>query len=416
MTSNDTGSSNLGSRVVLFPLPAQGHINPMFQLANILHSIGYAISIVYTPHNAPDISRFPHFHFQLISDSNSQSDYPIFKPLDVVSSINQLNVHYAGPFKICLARILSDHESFGTVRCIVADAIWHFTQAVADELNIPRIVLRTSSVCSFLAFTALPLFRKIGYLANLEARAEEAVQEFPPIKVKDIPTIGDGDQDSTIELISTVVTETKKSSGLIFNTFQELEPPDLNELRRQFRMPVFAVGPFHKRFSAAETSLRKQDRSSIDWLDTQAPQSVLYVSFGSVATMDKTAFLEAAWGLANSGQPFLWVVRPGSINGAVAAPGSEMLPGEWAEEVSQRSCVVEWAPQQEVLAHPSVGGFWTHSGWNSTLESICEGVPMMCAPCFGDQMVNARWVSDVWRIGINLERVFARRDVEEGVR
>ncbi|XP_051121530.1 UDP-glycosyltransferase 76B1-like [Andrographis paniculata] len=406
----------LVSRVVLFPLPAQGHINPMFQLANILHSMGFAISVIHTRFNAPGgvDSRYPHFNFHLISDPVTEDNSSTPLSGNPVTAINLLNARCAGPFKLCLSRILSE-ESNGTVRCIITDAIWCFAQAVADELNIPRIVLRTTSVHSFLVYDALPLFHQTGYLTNMEARAEEAIPEFPPIKVKDIPTFGANDPDSTFETLSKIVGETKKCSGLIFNTFKELESPDLTKLGHQFCMPVFAIGPFHKRFSAAETSLLKQDRSSIDWLDKQAPQSVLYVSFGSLATMDKTTFLEVAWGLANSGQPFLWVVRPGSINGT-ASTASEVLPGEWAEEVSGRSCVVEWAPQQEVLAHSSVGGFWTHSGWNSTLESICEGVPMMCAPCFADQMINARWVSDVWRIAINLERVFARRDVEESIR
>nr|AXL95245.1 UDP-glycosyltransferase [Andrographis paniculata] len=400
------------SRVVLFPYPAQGHINPMFQLANILHhTIGFAISVVYTQHNAPDISRYPHFQFHLISDPVTDDNSLIpFRG----NAINVLNARCARPFKLCLARILSE-ENNATVRCIITDAMWYSTQAVADELNVSRIVLRTASVHSSLVYAALPLFHQTGYLTSMEARAEDAVPEFQPIKVKDIPTFGAKDQNSIVEFFSNVFTETKRSSALIFNTFEELESPDLAKLRRQFDMPVFAIGPFNKRFSAAETSLRKQDRSSIDWLDTHAPQSVLYVSFGSIAAMDKTTFLEVAWGLANSGQPFLWVVRPGSINGAASA-GSEVLPAEWAEKVSGRSCVVEWAPQQEVLAHSSVGGFWTHSGWNSTVESICEGVPMMCAPYFADQMINARWVSEVWRIAINLERVFARRDVEEGIR
>ncbi|XP_051121785.1 UDP-glycosyltransferase 76B1-like [Andrographis paniculata] len=398
------------SRVVLFPHPGQGHITPMFQLANILHhTMGFAISIVYTQHNGPDISRHPHFNFHLISDPVTANDSPNIPFRG--NPIKRFNDHCARPFKLCLDGILSSD----TVRCIVTDAMLYSTQAVADELNIPRIVLRTAGVHSFVLYAAVPLLHQTGYLTNMEARAEEVIPEFPPIKLKDIPLFGDNDTNGKVETFSNIFTETKKCSALIFNTFEELESPDLAKLRRQLDMPVFAIGPFNKRFSAAETSMLKEDRSSIDWLDTQALESVLYVSFGSIAAMDKTTFLEVAWGLANSGQPFLWVIRPGSINGAASA-ASEMLPGEWAEEVSGRSCVVEWAPQEKVLAHSAVGGFWTHSGWNSTMESICEGVPMMCAPYFADQMINARWVSEVLRIAINLERVFTRRDVEEGIR
>lgn len=213
--------------------------------------------------------------------------------------------------------------------------------------------------------------------------------------------------------ISTMVEETKKASGIIFNTFKELEEPELAKLQQQFPVPTFVIGPFHKCFSAASSSLLTQDRSAISWLDAQAPKSVLYVSFGSVAAMDGQKLHEVAWGLANSMQPFLWAVRPGLIH---SSEWLEMLPNGFLEATSKRGYIIKWAPQQEVLSHPSVGGFWTHNGWNSTLESICEGVPMICSPFFGDQLVNARYVNDVWKIGISLEKGLERGEIQNAIR
>ncbi|KAL6128159.1 hypothetical protein ACLB2K_071515 [Fragaria x ananassa] len=89
---------------------------------------------------------------------------------------------------------------------------------------------------------------------------------------------------------------------------------------------------------------------------------------------------------------------------------------EFHETLNGRGHIVKWAPQKEVLTHQSVGVFWTHSGWNSTLESICEGVPMICTPFFGDQMLNARYASDVWEVGMHLENGLERGEIERAIR
>lgn len=129
--------------------------------------------------------------------------------------------------------------------------------------------------------------------------------------------------------------------------------------------------------------------------------------------MEEAELIEMAWGLANSKQPFLWTIRPGLVNGS---QGIEFLPQDFADATRERGYIVKWAPQQKVLGHDSVGGFWSHCGWNSTLESIAEGVPMICKPCFGDQIVNARYVSHVWKIGLHLENRLEREEVEIAIR
>ncbi|GJV85320.1 UDP-glycosyltransferase 76G1-like protein [Tanacetum coccineum] len=103
--------------------------------------------------------------------------------------------------------------------------------------------------------------------------------------------------------------------------------------------------------------------------DNQSPSSVPYISFGSAAQLEEQQFLEVAHGLADSKQPFLWVMRPGFIKGS---EGTELLPKWFLDLVGERGRIVKWAPQQ-VLAHKAIGAFCTHNGWNSTSESICEG-------------------------------------------
>jgi UDP:flavonoid glycosyltransferase YjiC (YdhE family) len=210
-----------------------------------------------------------------------------------------------------------------------------------------------------------------------------------------------------------MVKEIKGSSGLIWNSVEELEPSEMIKLGRDFPIPLFPIGPFHSYFPASSSSLLTQDQSCLSWLNTQAPKSVLYVSFGSLAKFNETEFKELAWGLANSNQPFLWAIRPGLARGS---EWLEALPDGFLEMVSGRGHIVKWAPQQEVLGHPATGGFWTHNGWNSTLESICEGIPMICSPCFGDQKVNARYVSHVWKIGVHLENRMERGEIHKAIR
>ncbi|MQL69223.1 hypothetical protein Taro_001519 [Colocasia esculenta] len=125
--------------------------------------------------------------------------------------------------------------------------------------------------------------------------------------------------------------------------------------------------------------LLEQDRSCMAWLDRHPAGSVIYVSFGSLADMEKEELAEVVWGLAGSGQPFLWVVRLGSVRGEAGVE----LPAGFVDETQGRGMVVAWAPQVEVLAHPAVGAFWTHYGWNSIVESLCEGVPCCAGPTSG---------------------------------
>jgi hypothetical protein len=240
------------------------------------------------------------------------------------------------------------------------------------------------------------------------------VQELPPLKVKDLPVIKTRCPATLHQLYEKISNQVKACSGLIWNSFEEIERDALSKLSQVFTVPIFHIGPFHKYFPASSSSLITPDQSCISWLDTQTPNSVLYVSFGSLAAVNETEFLEMAWGLLHSNQPFLWVVRPGLVRGSES---SESLPDGFLEMVGKRGYIVKWAPQQQVLAHPATGGFWTHNGWNSTLESICEGVPMICQPFSGDQRVNARYVSDVWKIGIHLEyNKLERREIERAIK
>jgi len=209
------------------------------------------------------------------------------------------------------------------------------------------------------------------------------------------------------------VVNKRTAFAVIINTASCLESLSLSWLQQELGIPVYPVGPLHITASSPGPSLLQEDMSCIEWLNKQKPRSVIYISLGSKAHMETKEMLEMAWGLLNSNQPFLWVIRPGSVAGF---EWIELLPEEVIKMVTERGYIVKWAPQIEVLGHPAVGGFWSHCGWNSILESIVEGVPMICRPLQGEQKLNAMYIESVWKIGIQLEGEVEREGVERAVK
>ncbi|KAL8199818.1 hypothetical protein R6Q57_013386 [Mikania cordata] len=394
-------------RLVLLPIPFQGHLSPMLQLATILHSKGFSITILHTRFNSPNPTNYPHFTFLPISGAGEHS-FSVSEINDIVRLLTYINTSLLDPIQACLQRLMSED---GAVACLITDAMWFGTQMVADRLKLPRMVHRTSSISSFRSFAAIQLLRQIS---DEEIKSEALVEGLEPLKFKDLPKVLTSDPEGARKVIELMVQGTKRARAVIWNTFKELEEPELEALSQDLPNPHFLIGPFHKYIPASSSSLLAQDQTCLSWLDKHPPNSVLYVSFGSLVRVKESEFLEIAWGLANSKQQFLWVVRPGSIEGS---EWLEHLPHGFLESIVEgKGYISKWAPQQDVLAHPATGGFWTHNGWNSTLESICEGVPMICSPSFGDQFANARYVSDVWKIGVVLENGFERGEIESVIK
>lgn len=152
-------------------------------------------------------------------------------------------------------------------------------------------------------------------------------------------------------------------------------------------------------------------KECLNWLNPQPISSVVYVSFGSMAKLEAEQMEELAWGSKNSNKNFLWVVR---------STEESKLPKNFIEELKSASekkgFVVSWCPQLQVLEHKSIGCFLTHSGWNSTLEAISLGVPIVTMPQWSDQPTNAKLVQDVWEMGVRAkqdEKGIVRREIIE---
>ncbi|XP_024019640.1 UDP-glycosyltransferase 76B1 [Morus notabilis] len=404
--------------LVLVPCPLQGHMSPMLHLAKLLHSKGFLITIICTQLDPASPSCYPNLSFKTLFDIDaiaSELSYNSFDG-DVVLYLCVLNNKCTTPFRDCLSK-LQQNSSYGPVSCIVYDAVMYFAAAIADEVDIPRIVLRTSSATTFLA---LSLDLKQTDLITKEIHfSEQPISEFPLLRGKDLPIFNSSDDEAKEEVLLKIHHGTETASAVIWNSLQCLEQAILKKAQDKILSPIYPICPTlhynnQNGFSLIIKSSYTEDESCISWLDTQTPNSVIYVSIGSIVKITQSEFLEMAWGLANSDQPFLWVVRPGLV--ISGSNGLELLPNGFTEIIRKKGKVVEWAPQQRVLAHRSVGGFWTHNGWNSTIESVHAGVPMICWPRIGDQRVNARIVNHVWKVGIQLEENLERWKVESAIR
>ncbi|CAL5076275.1 unnamed protein product [Urochloa decumbens] len=400
-------------RVLVFPLPFQGHIDPMMHLAGVLHARGgLAITVLHTRFNALDPALHPEFRFVPVPDGVPADVAAAGKIIDVILAMNAAMEASPAAVRGALASALTEDEDGGAA-CLVIDANLLAVQKVAAEIGLPTVVLRTGSAACLRCFLAYPMLHEKGYLPSQESQLYMPVPELPPLRVRDLFQTKISGHEMLCEVIARINETVTNSSGVVINTFEALEPTELEKLRGELHLPFFlTAGPLHKLSSKnSGSSLLHQDKGCIDWLDTQPPGSVLYVSFGSLAAMDSGEFLEVAWGLANSGHPFLWVVRPKLVQDC----DSVALPEGFEDAIKGRGMVIQWAPQQEVLAHRAVGGFWTHNGWNSTLESIAEGVPMICRPNAVDQMMNTRYVENVWGVGFELHGELERGKIQNAV-
>jgi hydroquinone glucosyltransferase len=231
-----------------------------------------------------------------------------------------------------------------------------------------------------------------------------------PIRGQDLPPTFFQDRSSIA--YETILRQTKRfplADGVLINSFSEMEEGTARALMEKQHnnikntQLVYLVGPI------IQTGSNQLNESlCVKWLENQTPNSVLYVSFGSRGSLSQEQINELALGLELSGQKFLWVLRePSNFEnlGDHSAKNDPLkyLPNGFLERTKEQGLVVSfWAPQTRILGHISTGGFLTHCGWNSTLESILLGVPMITWPLFGEQRLNAILLVEGLKVGLKV--------------
>lgn len=384
--------------VALFAFPEQGHINPMLQLSLHLAAQGAHVTLVNTEQAHQKLhvyfehlqQTYPHFHCACIPDglpahlcpthdvvisgSTSHGDVSSTAMPALLESLEK-----QGP--AALEQLLSDlnrSPDRPPLSCLISDAFMPWTAQVARNLQLSWVV--------FWAGSATQL-----YLTGVKGIEDKSViiPGIPPLStdVADRPPPPNPQKRRHLQARCEAL---KKADILLLNTFDGIEEEAIRNV--SMKLAARAVGPLCLNAGAVHGSV-EVDGECMSWLNKQAVHSVLYISFGSKLLLQGRPLEQLALGIEASKMPFLWVLRS----------SREELPEGFLEMTQERGMITSWVPQQKVLEHCSIGAFFTHCGWNSVLEALVEGVPMICWPFFADQPINRVLIEQKWRTGKGIQ-------------
>ncbi|CAA3014131.1 scopoletin glucosyltransferase-like [Olea europaea subsp. europaea] len=410
--------------VFFLPYLAYGHMIPTLETAKLFASRGVQTTMIVTPGFVepvekarksgfnigihvmkfpPEESGLPH---GITSDQISDDMLPKFlKSMDLLQE----------PLEKLLEEFRPD--------CLVADVLFPWATDAAAKFDIPRLIFHGTS---FLALCASEHMRIYKPYKNVSSDLEEFVLPNLPHQLKftgtQVPNFYREEIENELTKLLTKIKESEiRSYGVLFNSFYELEPDYADHYRKVLRRNSWHIGPLllcnkggedYKAQRGKESAI--DEHECLEWLNSKEPNSVVYICFGSIATFTTKQLHEIAKGLEISSQKFIWVVRKGKNQ---KEDGKEnWLPEGFEERTKDKGLIIRgWAPQLLILENKATGVFVTHCGWNSMLEGVCSGVPMVTWPVFAEQFYNEKLVTDVLRIGVSVGNKQYKRKESEGI-
>lgn len=396
---------------VFVPFLAQGHMLPMIDLAQLLAKRGVLATVIITPFNASRIKN--------TIDRAGEAGLPIrFVPLrfpcaeaglpecceniDVIPSV-ELSKNFFEATSLLgqpLEAYLREQQPYPS--CIVSDFCNPWTREVASRLGVPLFTFY--AMCSFFLLGS----HNIHHSSIHDTIADETEPFVVPglahkieVTKAQTPELFPGTEWENIR--EGIKAADRAADGMVVNSFSELEPWYVERYQEVMGKKVWALGPLSLCNKDTADMAARGEKASIDkdrclrWLDSMKPRSVVYVSFGTLTRVPPSQIIEIGAGLEASNHPFIWVIKEVENLPEV----ERWLSGDFVSRTSAKGLIIKgWAPQVMILSHPAVGGFLTHCGWNSSLEAISAGVPMITWPFFGDQFLNERLIVDVLRTGV----------------
>ncbi|XP_054781099.1 mogroside IE synthase-like [Prosopis cineraria] len=381
--------------------PAQGHVNPILQFCKRLEFHNVKVTFVTTRSfwkqatiTDDSIKSADSIALEAISDGYDEGAGPDVK----ISRTYSERFWQAGPPTLC--ELLDKLFNNGLpVDCVIYDSFLPWALDVAKKFGI-----------FVAAFLTQPCFVNSVYFHLHQGILKLPVIEESKILLPGLPELEPSDLPSFLNLHCDMfpifwdsLVETfdniGKADWLLSSSVYELEPEVVDWMRKMW--PVKTIGPtvpsmfLDKRIQHDHdygiSMFQPNKDLSMNWLHNKPQASVVYVSFGSITTLREDQIEEIAWGLGLTGNYFLWVVRESE---------QAKLPKNIQEIVSDKGLIVAWCDQLTVLSHEAVGCFVTHCGWNSTLEALSFGVPMIGVPHWSDQLTNLKYIVDVWKVGL----------------
>ncbi|KAI5001772.1 hypothetical protein ZWY2020_026422 [Hordeum vulgare] len=244
-------------RVLLFPLPFQGHLNPMLQLADVLHARGFHITVFHAAFNAPD--PVAGYRFVPVGAGVPAADLvPTGSDGDFAGALLRINERLQGAFQDCLREevLLEEEEEEGArPACLVLDSNLRGMQVVAGRLGVPTLVLRTGGAACLAAYMAFPALCDKGLLPPKDhSQLNMPLDDLPPLRLQDMIFSTTTPHETMTTCLERIVESAKCSSGVILNTFTDLEDVDIQKIIDGVGVPVYAIGPLYKISSGLDTN------------------------------------------------------------------------------------------------------------------------------------------------------------------
>ncbi|KAL3522417.1 hypothetical protein ACH5RR_015251 [Cinchona calisaya] len=387
--------------LIFVPAPGRGHVVSTVEFAKRLLARDERISITVVLIKRPTPPKLEPY-FDELAASNPGMQFIITPDVDppppeFMKSIEKFATVYIDKCKSLVKDAITNHllsnSSSTQLVGLVIDLFCTPMIDVANELGVPCYLFFTSSAAFLGLMLYLPIrHSQIGTEYSISDHNDSIISVCSnPVPSRVLPSFLFDGKNGGYESMVYHAKRFKETKGFIINTFAELEPHAIKSLESDTELaPIYTAGPLLN----FEVEKLTDSERIIKWLDDQPSSSVVYLCFGSMGGFEPPQLAEIATALERSGHRFLWSVRAPppkdfSVKPVVYTDFSEILPKGFLERTENSGLVCGWTPQAEILAHEAVGGFVSHCGWNSILESLWNGVPIATWPVYAEQQYNA---------------------------